>query len=133
MGLRTKQITELPDTGHPRRLMELNEPVIGFYEDGGTRNASFVVLLSANRLESSDGGALILDAGHAIVRHVSADEFRRGFSGYILMLDTRNGYVSRKSVGTILAALVGFATIITLRNRVYRGRKITAQHHTGQL
>ena len=113
--------------------MELNEPVIGFYEDGGTQNASFVVLSSANRLESSDGGALILDAGHAIVRHVSADEFRRGFSGYILMLDTRNGYVSRKSVGSILAALIGFATIITLRNRVDRGRKITAQHHTGQL
>jgi ABC-type bacteriocin/lantibiotic exporter with double-glycine peptidase domain len=97
LNLRTVRVS-------PKDLSSINQPVIGFYEERGAEHASFVVILSAN---NSGDGALLFDAGLATIRHVSDDEFRRGFSGYILMRD------DGKDAGFSFTSWMAVAAIIT--------------------
>jgi len=69
----------------PDELREFREPVIAYVEGGGLGEGSFVVVLNAGGPRDTEANVLLLESGIASIRFVAMDEFRRSWSGHVLM------------------------------------------------
>ncbi len=69
----------------PEFLGSLHEPVIAFTEDGTLGDGGFVVVLYMDASAEADSDMQVLAGGIALLRMIPTDEFRRSWSGHILM------------------------------------------------
>ncbi len=95
-------------------LSHLNRPAIIYMEEGGVGEGGFFVLVSTYEPEEIDkeGAALLLNGGLAILRRCPLDEFRRGWSGHILV--AKEELAPSRWSGTRTVIALGGATFLAV-------------------
>ena len=110
-------------------ILKLNKPALVYMEDGGVRGGSFCVLLSIYESGRGGGGALVLNGGLATLRHISLEDFRRQWTGYILIADGQisDGWSWFPPATVLSVATLGGSSLVLiyLRRRLRTGSPTT--------
>ncbi len=104
-------------------LLDLNQPAIIYMEQGGIGQGSFFVLVSTYEPSDIDkeGAALLFSGGMATLRRFPIDEFRRGWSGHLLI--ARGGRASSRWSGIYRVAALSAATVLAVLLMASRSRQ----------
>jgi hypothetical protein len=102
-------------------LMSLNQPAVVLVESGGLSNAGFIVLLSVDVKGSGDERVLLLDGATASLCAVPLDQFRRQWSGHLLIAesDSPSGLPRAAAFAVALLAFV----LVASRRRWFATRR----------